>query len=150
MAREHINRITLFKIPDTEDQIKLLNIYREMPLKAMKVSRYNARLNPQVSHDYSVPPPLILPPLQRQACRHATCINDKPFQDGKPYILSVTAGTAKPDQRAQGFTVAVISVFGSAQDMVYYDNECAAHAELKAFAKTVHQGAMMVFFENEM
>ncbi|KAM0444318.1 hypothetical protein ACHAPV_010335 [Trichoderma viride] len=106
MAREHINRITLFKIPDTEDQIKLLNIYREMPLKAMK--------------------------------------------DGKPYILSVTAGTAKPDQRAQGFTVAVISVFGSAQDMVYYDNECAAHAELKAFAKTVHQGAMMVFFENEM
>jgi hypothetical protein len=72
------------------------------------------------------------------------------FQDGKPYIRSVTAGQAKHDQRAQGFTVAVTSVFESQDDMVYYDNECAAHAELKAFAKTVHQGVMMVFFENEL
>lgn len=71
-------------------------------------------------------------------------------QDGEPYILSVTAGPAKPDQRAQGFTVAVISVFRSVQDMNYYDNGCAAHAELKEYAKTVHQGAMMVFFENEL
>lgn len=69
-------------------------------------------------------------------------------QHGKPYIISVTAGEAKPDQRAQGFTFAAISVFSSVDDMVYYDNECAAHAELKAFAKTVHQGAMMVYFEN--
>jgi hypothetical protein len=72
------------------------------------------------------------------------------LQDGKPYIRSVRAGRAKLDQRAQGFTIAVISVFDSVEDMTYYDNECAAHAELKAFAKTVHQGAMMVFFENEL
>ncbi|PHH91913.1 hypothetical protein CDD83_9780 [Cordyceps sp. RAO-2017] len=75
---------------------------------------------------------------------------EKAVKDGKPYILSVTAGTAKPDQRAQGYTVAVISVFQSVDDMTYYDNECQAHAELKSFAKTVHQGAMMVFFENEL
>ncbi|KAH7000338.1 hypothetical protein EDB80DRAFT_723739 [Ilyonectria destructans] len=74
----------------------------------------------------------------------------KAVKDGKPYIVSVTAGVAKPDQRAQGFTIAVISVFKSADDMAYYDNECAAHGELKAFAKSVHQGAMMVFFENEL
>ncbi|EQL03099.1 hypothetical protein G6O67_006604 [Ophiocordyceps sinensis] len=74
----------------------------------------------------------------------------KATKDGKPYLLSVTAGKAKPDQRAQGFTVAVVSVFSSVDDMAYYDNECAAHAELKAVARSVHQGAMMVFFENEL
>lgn len=101
-----IHRITLFKILDPADQQRLLQIYKQMPAKAVK--------------------------------------------DGEPYIVSVTAGTAKPDQRTQGFIVAVVSVFRSVQDMNYYDNECAAHAELKAFAKTVHQGAMMTFFENEL
>ncbi|KAK0389057.1 hypothetical protein NLU13_2633 [Sarocladium strictum] len=106
MAGGQINRITLFKIPNEDDRKKLLDIYREMPTKAVK--------------------------------------------NGKPYIRSVTAGTAKDDQRAQGYTVAVQSVFDSVDDMIYYDNECAAHGNLKAFAKTVHQGAMMVFFENEL
>jgi hypothetical protein len=32
--------------------------------------------------------------------------------------------------------------------MEYYDNGCAAHAELREFAKTVHNGAMMVYFED--
>ncbi|RDA92130.1 hypothetical protein CP533_6076 [Ophiocordyceps camponoti-saundersi (nom. inval.)] len=101
-----IHRITLFKIPDEEHQKHLLDIYRQMPAKAVK--------------------------------------------DGKPYILSVTAGRAKPDQRAQGYTLAVVSVFSSEEDMKYYDDECAAHADLKAYAKTVHQGAMMVYFQNEL
>lgn len=34
--------------------------------------------------------------------------------------------------------------------MKYYDDECKAHANLKAYAKTVHQGAMMVFFNNAL
>lgn len=72
------------------------------------------------------------------------------LQDGKPYIRSVTGGTTKEDQRNQGYTVAVTTVFASHDDMVYYDNECAAHAELKAFAKPVAQGVMMVFFQNEL
>lgn len=32
-----IQRITLFKIPNAEDQDKLLEIYRHMPQKAVKV-----------------------------------------------------------------------------------------------------------------
>ncbi|RYP67474.1 hypothetical protein DL770_008615 [Monosporascus sp. CRB-9-2] len=70
----------------------------------------------------------------------------KAVKDGKPYILDVKAGPA--ENQGQGYTVGVVSTFASHDDMVYYDNECAAHAELKNFAKTVHQGAMMVFFES--
>ncbi|KAF6785574.1 stress responsive a b barrel domain-containing protein [Colletotrichum sojae] len=72
----------------------------------------------------------------------------KAVKDGKPYIVSVNAGIAVADQRAQGFTIAAVSTFASAEDMAYYDNECAAHAELKAFAKSAHQGFAMVYFEN--
>lgn len=32
--------------------------------------------------------------------------------------------------------------------MVYYDNECAAHASLKQVAKSVHEGVMMVYYES--
>lgn len=35
-----IQRITLFKIPNAEDQDKLLEIYRHMPEKAVKVGRH--------------------------------------------------------------------------------------------------------------
>ncbi|KAF3356366.1 hypothetical protein VdG1_03877 [Verticillium dahliae VDG1] len=38
----------------------------------------------------------------------------------------------------------------STEDMAFYDNECAGHAKLKAFVKTVHEGAMMVYFENAL
>ncbi|KAH6677262.1 hypothetical protein B0J14DRAFT_583839 [Halenospora varia] len=69
-------------------------------------------------------------------------------KNGSPYILSVSAGPAFADQRSQGYTVAVVSVFTSKEDMVYYDDECEAHKSLKAVAKSVHQGAMMVYFES--
>lgn len=118
-----IHRVTLFKIPGHQDQERLLKMYKQMPGKAAKV---------------------------RRTTRWTFASADAADQDGKPYLLSVTAGKAKPDQRAQGFTVAVVSVFSSVDDMAYYDNECAAHAELKAVARSVHQGAMMVFFENEL
>ncbi|KAF4465339.1 stress responsive A B barrel domain [Fusarium albosuccineum] len=72
----------------------------------------------------------------------------KAVKDGKPYIVSVKAGKAEPDQRAQGFTVIAISVFSSIDDFQYYDTECAAHGELKQFAKTAHQGVAMAYFEN--
>lgn len=122
-----ITRITLFKIPNAQDVTRLLEIYKEMPTKAVKV-------------------------------RHTLCLSWQhtlhayagALQDGKPYILNVKAGPAKPDQRAQGFTLAVVSTFASQEDMVYYDEECAAHKALKVVAKDVHQGVMMVFFENIM
>ncbi|CCF47469.1 stress responsive A/B barrel domain-containing protein [Colletotrichum higginsianum] len=99
---EQITRITLFKVPDEENQNKILALYRQMPQKALK--------------------------------------------DGKPYMLSVKAGLAVADQRAQGFTVAAVSTFASKGDMDYYDNGCAAHQELKSIAKNAHQGFAMVFF----
>lgn len=34
----HVNRITLFKIPNEDDRQKLLELYRGMPQKAVKVS----------------------------------------------------------------------------------------------------------------
>jgi hypothetical protein len=39
-------------------------------------------------------------------------------------------------------------VFAIKDDMVYYDEECEAHKALKAVAKSVHQGVMMVYFES--
>ena len=57
-------------------------------------------------------------------------------------------GAAFEDRRSQGYTVGVVSVFASKEDMAYYDSECEAHNSLKAVAKSVHQGAMMVYFES--
>jgi hypothetical protein len=94
MSSKPVQRITLFKIPSTEDQEKLLNIYRKMPRTAVK------------------------------------------------------AGQAFDDFRNQGYTVAVVSVFKSVEDMKYYDDECPAHQALKKVAKSVHQGAMMVFYQD--
>ena len=106
MASLTIHRVTLFKIPSKEDQDRLIDIYRDMPTKALK--------------------------------------------DGKPYIISATVGPTFDDARNQGYTLAALSVFSSVEDMKYYDNECAAHAALKNVAKTLHQGAMMVYFANAL
>ncbi|KAM0560052.1 hypothetical protein ACHAPJ_004011 [Fusarium lateritium] len=74
----------------------------------------------------------------------------KAVKDGKPYIASVQAGKAKPDQRAQGFTIVAISTFNSLEDFNYYDTQCAAHLELRQFAKGVNEGFAMIYFENEV
>lgn len=74
----------------------------------------------------------------------------KALKAGKSYILSATVGPTFDDARNQGYTLAALSVFASVEDMKYYDNECTAHAELKSVAKTLHQGAMMVYFPNAL
>lgn len=43
--------------------------------------------------------------------------------------------------------MAVVTEFASMADFTYYDTQCAAHTRLKGFAKTVHQGNLMTFFE---
>lgn len=44
--------------------------------------------------------------------------------------------------------MAVVTEFESEADMKYYDNDCEAHAKLKAVAKGMLQGPpMMVYFE---
>ncbi|KAK4939252.1 hypothetical protein LTR10_020449 [Elasticomyces elasticus] len=69
------------------------------------------------------------------------------LKDGKPYIVSAKAGKTVDDSRNQGYTIAVVTHFASMEDFKYYDTQCAAHTKLKSFAKTVHQGNMMTFFE---
>lgn len=104
MSSLPVQRVTLFKIPSAEDQARLIEIYRTMPIRALK--------------------------------------------DGKPYIISATVGPTFDDVRNQGYTLAALSVFASVEDMKYYDDECAAHGELKKVAKTLHKGAMMVYFQS--
>ncbi|EAS29429.3 stress responsive A/B barrel domain-containing protein [Coccidioides immitis RS] len=84
---------------------------------------------------------------QQVLAKYKTMARDA-LKDGKPYIRSVRAGSTFEDQRRQGYTLAVISEFDSVDDMKYYDNDCQAHASLKAVAKDVHQGVMMVYFES--
>lgn len=130
-----IHRTTLFKIPEEAQREKLLEFYRGMSTKALKVYIY--LFSP---HPFPGPYP---------ESRYQSLTNLKQ-QDGKPYIISVKAGPTFDDQRRQGFTFAAQSVFASEEDMKYYDNGCAAHAELKEYAKTVHQGIMMVYFEDKL
>lgn len=72
------------------------------------------------------------------------------IKDGKPYILSVKSGPTYDDLRNQGYTVAATLVFNSVRDMKYYDNSCEAHTTLRNVAKVLHQGAMIVYFENKV
>ncbi|KAK1985912.1 stress responsive A/B barrel domain-containing protein [Colletotrichum cereale] len=86
---------------------------------------------------------------QKQLIEQYKVLQSEQKKDGKPYILSLAVGHAAEDPRAQGFTVVAKSEFASLDDMKYYDDECAAHAALKAFAKenlTV-TGFMSIYFE---
>ncbi|KAI0125263.1 hypothetical protein BJ170DRAFT_598084 [Xylariales sp. AK1849] len=79
-------------------------------------------------------------------------LSQKQKKDGKPYILAVTAGPVMDDPRTQGWTVVSKTEFASLDDMKYYDNECEAHASLKAYAKGLGiqggpSGVMTVYFE---
>ncbi|KAL7795894.1 hypothetical protein V8C37DRAFT_32540 [Trichoderma ceciliae] len=72
-------------------------------------------------------------------------------KDGKPYILSVAAGPAEPDQRSQGFTFVAKSEFASFEDMKYYDDECPAHQALKKVAFTLGvEGILTVYFKPQV
>ncbi len=68
-------------------------------------------------------------------------------QNGAPYILSLTAGVAEADPRSNGFTVVAKTEFANLDDMMYYDNECKAHQDLKAAAKGLTiEGIQTVYF----
>lgn len=123
-----VHRITLFKLPKEEDRQKLLEQYKVVNANAKKVSK-------TPSSDQC--------PRRRNPSAHR--FNT---QDGKPYILSLAAGPAEPDQRSQGFTLVSKSEFASLDDMKYYDDECEAHQALKAYAKKelTLEGIMTVYF----
>jgi hypothetical protein len=70
-------------------------------------------------------------------------------QDGSAYILRCVAGPAVDDARSQGYTLAAQTTFSNLDDMKFYDNECEAHAALKAVAKGKVDGLpLMVCFDN--
>ncbi|KAK1990136.1 stress responsive A/B barrel domain-containing protein [Colletotrichum falcatum] len=86
---------------------------------------------------------------QKQLIEQYKVLQSAQKKDGKPYILSLVVGHAADDPRAQGFTVVSKSEFASLEDMKYYDEDCAAHAELKAYVKAnlAVTGFMSVYFE---
>ncbi|KAI9814631.1 MAG: hypothetical protein M1827_003187 [Pycnora praestabilis] len=104
MASKPVHRLTLFKIPEDEDQKAVLTKYRTLKQDAIK--------------------------------------------DGKPYIVSVDAGKAMPDQRTQGYTLGVKTVFASKVDMDYFDTDCSAHKASKAVSSKVADGVIVVYFES--
>ncbi|CBY00157.1 hypothetical protein IAQ61_011097 [Plenodomus lingam] len=73
-------------------------------------------------------------------------MSTKAVKNGRPYIRSIEAGPTQQDARAQGYTVAATSIFESEEDQKYYDEECPAHAEMKAAAKGFVEGMLMVYF----
>ncbi|KAK6535811.1 hypothetical protein TWF281_000061 [Arthrobotrys megalospora] len=72
------------------------------------------------------------------------------LQDGKPYILSVSAGKtiAKDDPRSKGFNLFAITIFASLEDMNFYDTECSAHKALKAVAAGKIEDILTVYTES--
>ncbi|PQE19582.1 stress responsive A B barrel domain protein [Rutstroemia sp. NJR-2017a WRK4] len=78
-------------------------------------------------------------------------LQKKALKDGKPYILTVEAGATLPDQRTQGHTLAVRTVFESLEDMKFYDTECEAHKALKGVAGPKKVGDVLtVYFEDKV
>lgn len=67
----------------------------------------------------------------------------------------MTAGPALDDSRSQGWTVVSKTEFASLDDLRYYDEQCEAHAALKAAAKDYGieggpAGVVTVYYEAVM
>ncbi|KAG8624580.1 hypothetical protein KVT40_007647 [Elsinoe batatas] len=75
-------------------------------------------------------------------------LQSKAVKDGKPYIISAKAGRTEEDQRNQGYTIVARTTFANQEGFEFYDKHCKAHGEIKEYAKTVHQGVLMVFFKS--
>ncbi len=113
-----INRVTMFKVPDPDNQKKLVKAYEALARDQSKVGNGGG-------------PPLPLPSTPRNSSSTDCGLG---FQDGKPYITYLSAGVAETNPRSLGYTVVAKSEFASPEDMRYYDDECPAHATLKKTA----------------
>ncbi|KAF2642576.1 hypothetical protein P280DRAFT_395276 [Massarina eburnea CBS 473.64] len=84
--------------------------------------------------------------VQEAIAKYATLPNDA-VKDGKPYIQMAAANHAHDDPRNKGYTLVARTVFASKEDMDFYDNECAAHGEIKATLKAkVVDGPPLVLY----
>ncbi|KFY45537.1 hypothetical protein V495_02931 [Pseudogymnoascus sp. VKM F-4514 (FW-929)] len=81
---------------------------------------------------------------QEQLLAKYRSLPQEALKDNAPYLLDIQAGKTFPDQRAQGFTLAVSTVFKNKEDMLFYDTECTGHAGIKKVAMAVHKGIMTV------
>ncbi|PSK48648.1 hypothetical protein B9Z65_59 [Elsinoe australis] len=104
MPSGQVDRVTMFKIPDSKAQEEILSKYKSLRADALK--------------------------------------------DGKPYIVSAKAGYTENDPRNQGFNIVANTTFASMADFEFYDKDCEAHKVIREFAKSVHQGVMMVYFKS--
>lgn len=72
-------------------------------------------------------------------------------QNGKPYIAYLCAGLSNPDDaaRAKGYTVVAQTKFNSLDDMKFYDEQCAAHQELKTLLRGLRpeEPPLTVYFD---
>jgi hypothetical protein len=56
------------------------------------------------------------------------------------------ANPSHDDPRSQGYTLVARTVFGSKEDMDFYDNECEAHKAIKAVLKPVVAAPPLVVY----
>ncbi|KAF1350615.1 stress responsive A/B barrel domain-containing protein, partial [Delphinella strobiligena] len=80
---------------------------------------------------FRVPLPANIQPILDQYAK----LQQEAKKDGKPYILRCVANRTFDDPRNQGYTICAHTSFASVDDMKYYDEQCEAHAALKAVAK---------------
>lgn len=60
----------------------------------------------------------------------------------------MVVGPAEEDARSQGYTLVSKTEFASLEDMKYYDEECAAHNEVKKLVGTIKpDGILTVYFK---
>lgn len=60
----------------------------------------------------------------------------------------MTAGPAEQDPRSQGYTLVNKTEFASMEDMRFYDEQCAAHQQVKEVVGAITcEGIMTVYFK---
>ncbi|KAF2785621.1 hypothetical protein K505DRAFT_261687, partial [Melanomma pulvis-pyrius CBS 109.77] len=85
-----------------------------------------------------------------EAIKRYSTLSQDAKKSGTPYIITASASPTHSDPRSQGYTLVVRTVFESKDDMDYYDNECAAHVEIKAMFKGKLGGPpLMVYMDME-
>ena len=67
-------------------------------------------------------------------------------KDGKKYIQFVDGHKNIDDPRNGGYNFTATMTFASMEDFKYYDEEDAAHDQLKAWAKSKVAGPPLVFY----
>lgn len=118
-----IQRSTCFKLKSPEDAQDMIDAYQTVEQTQQRVSASSQRTETD-SRTYTE--------------------SELSTQDGKPYILSVSAHRTLDDPRSQGYNFIANTTFANMEDVKYYDEHCEAHQKLKAFAKDKVAGPPLV------